>query len=199
MISAIDQGEMDVADAEYSARMCVSKKTWLLWTRFLMSQFSPCSRPWQSGIVLAPSFPISSFISSDALPPWEFWGFNAEAGMRSRLLAWINSPSRRFYSARISAVAHPRMTWWIKPAKGTMGLRREEKMCSKSQAVLTLCTINVGFKFPLDVRILIAVVLGALYYCFCRGPVKPYSCSWSGCDDRYISTLCWCGLGGPYK
>lgn len=94
-----------------------------------------------TGIVRAPSLATFSLISSEALPAWVFVGFGGCATIRSSIVfAEISSPSRRFHSARTSAEgAHPKIPGWIKPAKRTCGMWREEqKIPSKSQIAFAL-------------------------------------------------------------
>lgn len=140
-----------------------------------MSQLPPCSgRPcstvnsktqnrdyfslffYHTGIVLAPSFATLVLMSSTALPACAFVGFGGCATMRSAtVFAAISSPSRRFHSARTSAEgAHPRIPGWIRPAKRTCGMCREEqKIPSKSQIALALqsesaSACNSGYSEP---------------------------------------------------
>lgn len=63
-----------------------------------------------TGIVLAPSVAILSLRLSSALPACALLGSGGFATSRLVVLAAINSPSRRFHSARTSADgAHPRI------------------------------------------------------------------------------------------
>jgi hypothetical protein len=104
-----------------------------------MSQFPPCSgRP---GIVLAPSLPIFSFKSPVAEPACTFFALGGSATVRLRwVCVEMSSPSRLFHNSRTSAEgAQPRIPGWMRPAKRTPGMWREEqKMPSKSQMAFAL-------------------------------------------------------------
>lgn len=117
---------------------CTGKYTLLPLERFLMSQLPPCSgRP---GMVLAPSLPTFAFVSSSAVPACTLLGSGGCATIRDRDVVEISSASRLFHSARISGDgAQPRIPGWMRPAKRTPGMWREEqKMPSKSQMALAL-------------------------------------------------------------
>lgn len=60
--------------------------------------------------------------------------------MRSSFVVDISSASRRFHSARISALgAQPRMPGWMRPGKRRWGIwRDEQKMPSKSHIAFAL-------------------------------------------------------------
>jgi len=108
------------------------------------------------GIVLAPSLPTFSLISSEAVPAWTFCGFGGWATIRSSLLAAISSPSLVFHVLRTCADqswvwismmdrltsaegAHPRIPGWMSPGNLTWGMWREvQKIPSKSQIALAL-------------------------------------------------------------
>lgn len=117
---------------------CTGRYTLLPRDRFLMSQFPPCSgRP---GIVRAPSLPTRAFTSSSAVPACTLFGSGGCATTRVSDVVEISSASRLFHSARISGDgAHPKMPGWMRPAKRTPGMcRDEQKMPSKSQMALAL-------------------------------------------------------------
>lgn len=117
---------------------CTGKKTLLPLDKFLISQLPPCSG--LPGMVLAPSLPTFSLMSSDAVPAWTFCGSGGSATTRSSVFAEMSSPSLLFHSARTSGEgAQPRIPGWISPAKRTPGIcRDEQKMPSKSQMALAL-------------------------------------------------------------
>lgn len=96
-----------------------------------------------TGMVRAPSLPTFALVASAAEPAWTFCGSGGLATSRLVVLAAISSPSRRFHSARTSADgAQPRIPGWMRPAKRTWGICREEqKMPSKSQMAFALDVI----------------------------------------------------------
>lgn len=105
---AIALGEMEVPDAEFSAGdvhgvgrpYCHGLGSWCCSSHHVLGGL---------GVFLL--FLFLSWFWSHRI--WEFRSSGSKATMRSRLLAWINSPSCRFHSARISADGpHSRMLGW---------------------------------------------------------------------------------------
>lgn len=126
---------------------CTGRKVLEPLPSVLMSQLPPCSG--LPGIVLAPSLPIFSFTDASAEPAWTLVGLGGSATVRLRCVCVeINSPSRLFQSSRTSGEgAQPRTPGWIRPAKRTPGMCREEqKMPSKSQIALALVVRSVILK-----------------------------------------------------
>ena len=114
-----------------------------------MSQFPPCSgRP---GMVLAPSLPTFSLISEGAFPACTFVGLGGWATMRSMWeQAWISSLSRLFHVVRISADgAQPRMPGWMRPAKRTPGICREEQNIPSKSHIAFALRLSVSFCYTL--------------------------------------------------
>lgn len=84
---------------------CTGKYTLLPLDKFFISQFPPCSG--LPGTVRAPSAAILAAVASSAAPAWVFVVSGGFATVRvvfpSAAFSVINSASRRFHSARISA------------------------------------------------------------------------------------------------
>jgi hypothetical protein len=99
-------------------------------------------------MVLAPSLPTFSFKVASADPACTFLGCGGSATTRECVCAQasISSPSRLFQVARTSAEgAQPRIPGWIRPAKRTPGMWREEqKMPSKSQMAFALGFVSLA-------------------------------------------------------